>query len=510
MSNSHNLDANASQKVPAQPDVPMESDQSDDEDNGLYADEADEEVVDNADVSMVSDESGDDDHLTEEAVNLENDSVAVFGAHKDSIYCIARHPTRPELVVTGGGDEVAYVFDSTPADQSVLSTSSGARPAARERKSLQSLACLRGHSDSINAVTFTLPQGNHIVTAGLDGKLCVFRDVSSDRAGRAWDFSVGAHEVQEIGWLAACPHPQQPNTIAFGASDGSVWVYTINSDGGSGQTELEIVQVYYLHTESSTAGAWTTDGKLLATVSEDGSLYVQDVFGETASSTVGQALMGLTAEDQRFAVEGGCYSIAIPPSNTFVAVGGAGGHIRVVALPLSQTGNDGGAGSSRRQTGQIIASIQVQTDSIETLSFSNLMSSSAPASSLLAAGSVDGSIAIFDPLHQFALRRHIQNAHGGLAVVKLDFVKSSLQGSGLAGNPFLLTSAGMDGVIRQWDIRGGGAQFPSTSAAAGARSTSTQGLLRELRGHRGGGEGGGILDFTQNQDGGMIATAGDE
>jgi ribosome assembly protein SQT1 len=54
--------------------------------------------------------------------------------------------------------------------------------------------------------------------------------------------------------------------------------------GGEG-SELGIVQAFYPHTEKC-GGAWTPDGKMLATVSEDGSLCVWDVFGEASAAGI--------------------------------------------------------------------------------------------------------------------------------------------------------------------------------------------------------------------------------
>jgi ribosome assembly protein SQT1 len=111
----------------------------------------------------------------------------------------------------------------------------------------------------------------------------------------------------------------------------------------------------------------------------------------------------------------------------------------------------------------------------------------------MAAGSVDGSIVLFDVAHRYAVRRKIEGAHEVEAVIKVEFVKAGPRGA----NGWILTSCGNDGVVRRWDCRGG------TAAAA-------KGLMKELRGHRGGGDGGGILGFVQGPDGSRIVTAGDE
>ncbi|KAI9695862.1 MAG: hypothetical protein M1836_005979 [Candelina mexicana] len=476
--------------------------------------EAEEEIASDPDQPMDSDPE-DDPTTAQDEIQLQNDSIAHFDGHKDSIFCIAQHPLYPDIVATGGGDDVGYIFDSTPPEKEkpVLPASYESAPQTAEREGIKALLKLEGHTDSLNAITFTLPKGEYVVSAGLDGRLRAYKDTSNPQTGRTWTFIAEAQEVEEINWLIPCPHPQYPNTVAFGANDGSVWVYTVSAEDET--SPLTIVQAFYLHTASCTAGAWTPDGKMLATVSEDSSLYVWDVFSEAAAAGLasaegGQNVVGLTAQDQRFAVEGGLFSVAVAPTGAFVVVGGAGGAVKVVGLPRigaepSVTKGAKGAGSTSKagggkrsggptggnstsasgQAGQILASLQAQSDSIETLAFSP------PPLTLLAAGSVDGSIALFDTAHRFAVRRHIREAHEEFAVVKVEFVKYDQTGG------WLLTSSGMDGVVRRFDTRGG-------TAAAG------QGLVGEWRGHRGEGENGGVLGFVQGGGGERVVTAGDE
>ncbi|RMZ90538.1 hypothetical protein DV736_g2209, partial [Chaetothyriales sp. CBS 134916] len=416
-----------------------------DEDELLDADEAAEEIDVDGDHPM----DEDDDDQTEEEIQLQNDSAAYFDQHNDSIFCIAQHPTKPSIVVTGGGDDVAYIFDATPPPGPVLPSSFESNPQQQERQGLAMLQKLDAHGDSVNAVSFTLPVGEYVVTAGLDGQL---RAYQSNLTATRWKFVASASEVEEINWIEPSPNLEHPNTIALGANDGSVWIYKINAADTT--SPLTIVQAYYLHTASCTAGAWTPDGRLLATVSEDSSLYVFDVFES------GQPVVSLTVDDKRFEVDGGLYSVAC--TTNMVAVGGAGGNIKVVGLPLPQQQSGGFSDKSKKSrpgksaaaakqapsslsssssaAGQILASLQAQTDGIETLSFS------LPPLNLLAAGSVDGSIALFDTAHRFAVRRHIKEAHEQYAVVKVAFVRK-LQ------RTHVLTSAGMDGVIRRWDAR---------------------------------------------------------
>jgi WD40 repeat protein len=501
----HTLHLHTNRKMAASNPNPPHQEEDDldfhNEDNTLDAEEADEVIEDDGDVPMDSDEEGGEEIQME--IEIQNDSIAHFDDHKDSIFCIAQHPVHQDIVATGGGDDVGYIVD--------LSTAAAPQPSTGtpvEREGLKSLFKLDGHKDSINGITFTQPKGQFVATAGLDGKLRVWQ---SDPSAKKWKFLAEAQEVEEINWIASNPSADKPNVLALGASDGSVWVYQLGTDKGA---ELQVLQAYYKHTESCTGGAWTADGSLLATISEDSSLYVWDVFGDAASQGLtaahdAQTVLGLTGVDERFRVEGGLYSVAIPPTGAFVAVGGPEGQIRIIGLPrLSVAGaatssSGGGAknktaggkqapakggAASAGQTGQILASLQAGSDNVECIAFS------ASPLTLMAAGNVDGSITLFDTAHRFAVRRRIEDAHADedspQAVVKLEFVNKDGPGG------WLLTSVGYDGVLRRWDTRGG-------TAAAG------RGLVGEWKGHRGGGEGGGIMGFVQG-NGEAVVTAGDD
>lgn len=482
-------------------DVPEEED-----DVMLDPDEAEEVIEQGEDAAMDSGDEDADEPLEE--IQLQNDSVAHFDHHKDSIFCIAQHPTRPELVATGAGDDIAYVWDSTPPEKPLLPRSYETTPQPAERESLEILAKLEDQDESVNAITFTLPKGDFIATGSLAGKLNVY---STPTATTPSKLIGSAKEVEEINWLLPCPNAKYPNTIAFGATDGSVWVYTI--DPSDSASPITIVQTFFLHQAPCTAGAWTPDGKLLATVAEDSSLYVWDVFGDAAAAGItdvqgSQAIVSLTGEDERFRVDGGLYSAAISPGGGIVAVGGAEGNIRVVGLPrlsapAGSTAGAKGAGAKSKaggakqsptpastgQAGQILASLQSQRDGVETLDFSQ------PPLTLLAAGSVDGSITIFDAAHNFAVRRQIPSAHDDEAVIKVEFVRTPL-GTPNPSN-YILTTCGNDGVVRRWDVRG------TTTAAE-------KGLVGEWKGHIGGGEKGGILGFVQGGGGKRVVTAGDD
>lgn len=507
---------------------------NDDEQDVVDMDEVAEEIAaenEDGDIDMSDPED-------DEEVHLVNDSIAYFDTHKDSVFAIAQHPTNPRIIATGGseGDTddapgKGYIFVLPKEigqnnDGPVLPPSYATDPSAaaqemaarRENLQIQPAFSIDGHTDSINALAFTLPKGDFVVSGGLDGRLRAYK---IDTAKSKFTFVAESQEVPEINWLAPCPNDDYPNSIALGASDGSVWVYTI--DPSDSANPLQFAQTYFLHTTSCTAGAWTPDGTLLATVDEDSSLYVWDVWGLAAAKGLvgdnGQTVVSLTGSDQRFEVEGGLYSVAVEPRGGFLAAGGAGGSIRIVSLPritqqtagaTPQAGSKAGkakgkaaasrAAGGEAQAGQLLAALQMQGDSIETLSFSPA-SSSAP---LLAAGSVDGSIAVFDPSRQFNTRRYIQGAHEEHSVVKVEWVKQpQTSGPAAAQQQWLLTTCGMDGVVRRWNLQGA---TPSQHVP----NAAVAGLEKEWRGHRGDGEGGGVLGFVQGVDGKTVVTAGDD
>lgn len=463
----------------------------------LAADDAAEEIInDDDDMAMDSDEE----------IVLHNDSIAYFEEPKDSLFTIAQHPVHPSLIAVGGSagqeDEApgaGWLIDtSAAASRPVLPASYSSDPSSEPPQStaLNSLFSLEGHTDSINTLCWTLPHGEVLVSGGLDGRIRAWKADVKPGSGVKMTLIGETQEVEEVNWIAACPSPDSPNTVAFGASDGSVWVYTIDPSDSS--NPFQIVQSYFLHTGPCTAGAWTPDGQLLATVSEDSSLYVWDIWGHAAAQNLvgdnGQTAVHMSGQDQRFEVEGGLYSAVVDPKGAFVAVGGAGGAIRIVSLPRITAGAQPKSGKAAEASagGQLLAALNTQSDSIETLAVSQ--ASTSPPTTLLAAGSVDGSVTVFDATRRFAIRRNIVGAHEDHSVVKVEFIKDS----------WILTTCGMDGVVRRWDLRAGGATGTNQAGVADA------GLMKEWKGHRGEGEGGGVLGFVQGQTGERVVTAGDD
>ena len=149
------------------------------EDEILNPEDAEEEIPEDDDHPMEDDEA-------EEEFQFQNDSAAHFDTHTDSIFCIAQHPLLPSIVATGGGDDIGYIFDASLPDGPVLPSSYESNPQPKgEREGLKTIQKLDGHTDSVNAVAFTQPSGEYVVTAGLDGRLRAWR---GDKTAYKWAF----------------------------------------------------------------------------------------------------------------------------------------------------------------------------------------------------------------------------------------------------------------------------------------------------------------------------------
>ncbi|KAL7271315.1 60S ribosomal subunit assembly or modification protein [Rhizina undulata] len=213
------------------------------------------------------DSDSDGDEVAE--VTLVNDS-------KFNIFSVAARPSNPNVFLTGGSDDVAYVWNSNPevsGDEANKYHSPGGK---NNRKIVWSYRL------------------------GLDGKIQLWESSRADGLGK-WEVRDSAQEVEDPG------HIEYGEAFALGANDGSVWVYAVND------RKLEIKHALYSHIASCTAGAFTKDESVLCTVSEYGSFYAWDF-------SIGRSIVGLTAEDQRFAIhEGDLYAIAFSPSGSSIS-----------------------------------------------------------------------------------------------------------------------------------------------------------------------------------------------
>ncbi|KAK9467370.1 WD40-repeat-containing domain protein [Lipomyces arxii] len=346
----------------------------------------------------------------QEEVDLSNNSLTYFDQHTDSIFLIGVHPTLP-LVITGGGDDTGYVWTSNSVPPKLVTK-------------------LTGHTDSLVAGGFS-PDGEWIVTGGMDGRVRLWRARSR---GQKWEFMSSIEEVEEVTWIVF--HPSQP-IFAFGASNGSAWVYSLTP-------RLESLCTLYGHTEGQpcTAGVFLPAFMPAAEGDEEEiNLLTTSDDGSVISWSVPAGVQNYKVTSNIFHYEAPWINLSLYPSGTSIAIGSADGKVAIVGT----------------KSGSVIATVDVlgatgKTDmpeeeqSVEGIAWSEAMG-------VLAVGLVAGVICIFDT-GSWRVRRTLDI---GDAVTKIEFLPASTE---------LITSS-MDGTLRKYDVRSGELLWKGTGHSSG-------------------------------------------
>lgn len=366
-------DAQIAETVPEDLDNDAPMDDDDDEPEDEDEDE-DEDEGSNA-LAIRNQQVGLNEDGTIE-LDMTNNSSAYFDTHEDSIFLIASHPTLP-MVLTGGGDEVAYLW-TTNSDTPKL------------------VAKLDGQTESVIAGGFSF-DGGYVVTGDMNGQIRVWK---SAKRGQEWNFVSQIKEVEEIVWITF--HPKQP-IFAFGAADGNVWVYSL-------EPTLNSISVLVGHTSTSNGGVFydtdNMDYLSLLTISDD-SIIGWNAYTSTANYT-------LIARN--FKGKNGWITLALSPSGKTVAVGCHTGHVALIGLA----------------TGTILKlfdtttsdSTEMEARSVEGISWCEAMP-------LMAVCNVQGEIVLYDSA-SWNVRRTLKVAD---AVTAIKFLPKSttLISSDLAG-----------------------------------------------------------------------------
>lgn len=102
---------------------------------------------------------------------ISSDSIPVLHEPQQSIFSLSLHPAfpNPPLAVTGGEDDLAYIFSPIPSSSSSSDTFSPIK--------------LTGHTDSVIATGWSF-DGDMVATGGMDGRVRVWRRSRSRRNSR--------------------------------------------------------------------------------------------------------------------------------------------------------------------------------------------------------------------------------------------------------------------------------------------------------------------------------------
>lgn len=180
---SHNADAAAG------------GDEGHEEDEEAYIDPEDYEVVDDDEGDMPMDDDSDDGQdgdegyvggegegeggemdLTDTDGVIEDNSLGHSEHHTatQSVFSISLHPLfpNPPLAVSGGEDDLAYIFCPIP---DTFSSTASPEVAAFNNETFQPIK-LTGHTDSVVATAFS-NDGEMVATGGMDGNVRIWRRV---------------------------------------------------------------------------------------------------------------------------------------------------------------------------------------------------------------------------------------------------------------------------------------------------------------------------------------------
>lgn len=355
-------------------------------------------------------------------IDLANNSWTYFDQHQDSVFVVFAHPSLP-MVVTGGGDNTAYMWTTHTQPPRFVGE-------------------LLGHKELVVAGGFS-GDGTYVVTADMDGLVQVFQ---ASKGGQKWSKFGDLQEVEEVLWVAV--HPRLP-CFAFGAPDGSVWVYQIDADSKL----LVQLMLGFAHTLECNGGVFVatdSDDELrLVTISEDGSIVCWNAY-------TGAVLYKLQPHDDFKGVESP-WVLVRAHGNVFAA-GARDGQLAIV----------------NADSGKIVTSVKTieQAEDVADLSIEALSWCTNAALPLLAVGLVLGDVLLFDS-QLWRLRRTL---HVDDTITKLEFV---------ADSP-VLVGLSMNGKVYKWDARTGDELFVGV------------------------GHNMGVLDFAVLDQGKKVVTAGDE
>jgi len=165
-------------------------------------------------------------------------SKEIFRQHTDSICCVAAHPTST-LVVSGGCDDVAYLWDVSDTSAPKYALGAGGV-----------------HKETVSVCSFNF-DGTLVATGALDGAVCVWCVADGSLVK---ELEGPEEDVNWISW-----HPRG-NVILAGSTDMLTWMWMA--------TTGDCMQVFSGHSGPVTCGSFSPDGKFIVTASADGTAKV--------------------------------------------------------------------------------------------------------------------------------------------------------------------------------------------------------------------------------------------
>lgn len=167
------------------PTPPMDEERDDDP----LTDEEIEIIDLNSEEEELLEQEGDDEYI-------HDNSTLVFDKHEKAVFCCAVSPQGEQYCITGGEDDVAYVWNRNTGDIHFECT---------------------GHKDSVIATCFN-HDGSLVATGDMSGVIGVWKVETKERV---WDF-----EISELRWME---WHHRSNVLCAGTGEGEAWMWRIPS-----------------------------------------------------------------------------------------------------------------------------------------------------------------------------------------------------------------------------------------------------------------------------------------
>ena len=220
----------------------------------------DDDVMDTASVwsdytdnnGVIKDDEYDNDHdMNEAPVDM---AIVTFKGHSDCVYCSAIHPSISGLMISGGGDDKAYIW-KYHYNNTILSNDIHDNTINGSSIIDNDTIELLGHTDTVSNVGFNF-DGTLALTGAYDGTIKIWKVDN----GELLMTLEGPEDVEWAQW-----HPKG-NAIIAGSKDGTAWMWLAHNG--------QCIQVFAGHDGGVTAGCFSLDGKFVCTGGEDGTVRI--------------------------------------------------------------------------------------------------------------------------------------------------------------------------------------------------------------------------------------------
>ncbi|EDV26425.1 uncharacterized protein TRIADDRAFT_54401 [Trichoplax adhaerens] len=352
------------------------------------------EVVDvnDGDAAAESEDDMNDEEFAEGAMGPSDDEEIQaysrsYRQHQGSVFSVAIDPANGNLALTGGEDDVAYLWSLENGN--IL------------------LEC-KGHKDSVTCVSFS-SNSKYFATGDMSGIVKVWEVEKKQEI-----FSAECSDIEWMEW-----HSNYPVLLA-GAIDGNVWMWQIPTG---------LCKMCQSHGSKSTCGKVFNDGNRACFGYEDGSIKIVDL--RTLSTLY--HISGNTGHSDAVT------SIDIYSDGILIATSSLDGSIKVINSANGRVVLTHAASWPDNSNNDNNTNTEAEK-SVEAISFSKLQT-------LLASASLNGDLAIWDlPTQRL---RHRCKHEGGVSKLLWNPAKPLLYTGGLNGN--ILVWDGLNGeCLKVW------------------------------------------------------------